>query len=105
MSYYKIPKYVFEKVSELNVIDVGFGAGPSCVAGKWQSYDPPVPFAEALNWLERYHHVLKRGHLRFENGSTLWIDSNGFKRYEDKSSAALPHPGILIHTKEDNPSG
>ncbi len=101
MSYNKLPQNVFEKIEDLNVIDVGFAAGPGCVAGKWQSFDPPVPFAEALIWLEPYRRVLKRGHFRFEDGSTLWIDSNGFSRYDEKSSADLPRPGIVLSA--DNP--
>lgn len=95
-----IPADILERVSKLRVIDAGFGAGPSCIAGMGHSFDPPVSFEEGMAWLEQYFNSLRRGHLRFVDGTTLWFDSTGFDRYDEEVSDELPRPGVVVPTTD-----
>ena len=95
-----IEKDLRTKLGDRRVVQVSFGAGPSCVAGKVERFDTPVTFGEALAWLDQYAHVLTRGHLSFEDGSGLWVERSGSCRYVEKSPPQ--EPGVVVtHPKED----
>ena len=91
----ELPEDVQEDIDGLMVLEAGFGAGPGCVAGKIEKYEPPVSIEEGLKWLSRYATVFKAAHLRLEDGSVLWLDRAGFLRYEEGERPA-PRPGVVV---------
>jgi len=86
---------VHELIGETPVLEAGFGAGPGCVGGKVEPFDPPASIEDGLLWLAQYASVFKAAHLRLENGSVLWFDRWGFKRRDDSDRPA-PRPGLEV---------
>jgi hypothetical protein len=97
-----IPDAILAEVSTLRVADVGFGAGPACCAGKFHTYEVPVPLDEALAWIERHRGGLSKAHARLEDGSILWFESSGFRRRETGRQRRDLSPGIItVHPAAD----
>jgi hypothetical protein len=93
-----IPAEVLEDIQERKVIEAGFGAGPSCVAGKVQVFPDPVELAEGVAWIEKYCHIMKAAHLLLDDRTVLWFHPTGFKRYEQTPVNKPPRPGVEITT-------
>ena len=97
----QIPDNLRASLERKLVTRASFAAGPSFVAGKVEAFETPVPFTDGMAWLERYAHVLRGGHLSFEDGSGLWVKPGGSCRYEE-SLHEPPLPGIILKDSEGN---
>lgn len=75
-----IPAEIRAQLGDRRATQVGFGAGPGCVAVKLQRLWPPVSIEDALAWLEGYRTTFRRGHVRLEDGARLFFDPTGFRR-------------------------
>jgi hypothetical protein len=91
-----IPGRVLELISARLVLEAGFAAGPSFVAGEVRRFDPPVPLEEALTWMERFAHVLRGGHILLDDHTGLWFERSGFHRYDPKPRTGGPRPGVIL---------
>jgi hypothetical protein len=96
-----VPPEILAAVTDKRVKEAVFGAGPSCMGKGSQTFDPPAPLAEGIAWLERYRHVLKVGHLAFDDGTALWFDRHYFLRYDGKPRMRIPQPGVTMRTAPD----
>src|SRR5688500_9670269 len=67
-----IPADVLDEISGRLATEVGFGAGPGCVAVNIQPLDPPVSLDAAMSWLEGYRSVFRRGHVELDDGTRLF---------------------------------
>ena len=67
---------------EITIVHTGFRAGPGFMAGKDESFDPPRPLKEALQWLEGFRQVYRAGQVQAANGTTLWFDCDGFTKMD-----------------------
>lgn len=90
-----IPTDVRRLIDEKPVLEAGFAAGPSFVAGRHESFAPPISLTEALRWLFRFRHMLRGAHVWFDDESGLWLDRHGFTRYDDQP-ASPPRPGVVV---------
>jgi hypothetical protein len=94
-----IPADVMQMIKDKKVIEAGFGAGPSCVAGKVQEYSEPVELAEGVSWIGNYCHVMKAAHLLLDDLTKLWFHCDGFTRYDQTPSGKPPRPGAEVITE------
>ncbi len=92
-----IPPEVKAAIEGKKVVDVGFGAGPGFVAGKAQEFDRPVPLEEGAEWLERYREAMRVGHIGLEDGTVIFFESRGFKRYDTERRKKMPRPGVVFN--------
>ena len=97
----QIPEDLKQLLSEKLVTRASFAAGPSFAAGKVEAFETPVAFADGMAWLERFAHVLRGGHLSFEDGCGLWVKPGGSCRFEE-SPHEPPQPGIILRDSEGN---
>ena len=81
-----IPSDVRNQIAGRLATEVGFGAGPGCVAVNIRTLDPPVSLEVALSWLEGYRSVFRRGHVELADGTRLFFDPNGFLRVAPKAA-------------------
>ena len=77
-------------------VEVGFGAGPGCMAGKVEAFDPPAPLPDAVAWVHARSHFYRRAHIRLSDRFVLWFGPRGFDRAERRSAA--PRPGLVVRT-------
>ena len=96
-----IPPDVLPLVADKRVKEAVFGAGPSCMGKGSQTFDPPASLAEAMAWLERYRHVMRRGLVAFEDGTVLWFEPRAFMRYDSEPGKRIPQPGVTVRTAPD----
>jgi len=78
-----IPAEVRAQVGGLKVVEVGFGAGPGCVAVNIKKQDPPIPFESAMAWLEGYRRTFRKGHVQLEGGPPLLFAPTPFLRVRE----------------------
>lgn len=90
-------------IKNLTAIEAGFGTGPSFVAGEVTRFDPPADLETALNWVERYRHVLRSAHVMLNDRTVLWFDRNGYTKYDNDPVIAPPRLGITVSCLQ--PSG
>jgi len=91
----EFPDEVLEHIDGLLVLEAGFGAGPGCVAGKIEKYEPPVSIEDGLGWLSSYATIFKPAHLRLEDGSVLWLWQSGCMRWAHGKQSP-PRPGVEV---------
>ena len=89
------PEDVLEDIDGQLVLEAGFGAGPGCVAGKIEKYEPPVSIEDGLGWLSSYATIFKAAHLRLEDGSLLWLWPSGCMRWAHGKQSP-PRPGLEV---------
>ena len=97
----QIPENLRTSLEQKLVIRASFAAGPSFVAGEVKAFEEPVSFSDGMAWLERFVHVLRGGHMSFEDGSGLWVKPGGSCRYEEYPHKP-PLPGIILKDSEGN---
>jgi len=78
-----IPAEVRDQFAGQAAVEVGFGAGPGCVAVNIKKLDPPTTFESAMAWLEGYRGTFRKGHVQLEGGATLYFDPTGFARVRE----------------------
>ena len=98
-----VPENLRELLNAKIVTRASFAAGPSFVAGHSETFDTPISYVEGMAWLERYARVFRKGHLSFEDGGGLWVESGGSCRYEENPHET-PLPGIILKDSEGNGS-
>jgi hypothetical protein len=81
-----IPVDVLSEIAQRLATEVGFGAGPGCIAVNLQTLDPPVSLDVAMSWLEDHRSVFRRGHAQLDDGTRLFFDPNGFLRVASKET-------------------
>ena len=89
----ELPDDLQEQINGLLILEAGFGAGPGCVGGKIEEFEPPVSIEKGLRWLSRYATIFKASHLPLEDGSVLWFNRWGFLR-RDEGGRPAPRPGV-----------
>jgi len=100
-----IPEELREKYRGGVVLEVGFGAGPSCVAGEIKVFREPTDFGTALAWLETRRGVFRRAHLLLADRTVLWFDPSAFRRHDNAVHRDPPRPGIGIETAKAPAAG
>ena len=90
-----IPPEIWREVGQRKVLEAGFGAGPSFIAGKTESFAEPVSIEDGLRWLSRYAGALRIAHLQLEDRSVLFFERLGFKRW-DQTRRAPPRAGVVV---------
>lgn len=99
-----IPDDTHDQVKQLRVRVASFGAGPSCLAGKYQTFEEPVNLADGLRWIAQYAGVLKAANLHFEDDSVLWFERHRCTRY-DRDKRSPRTPGVVVHHPADKDDG
>ena len=90
-----IPPEVWNEVGQQKVLEAGFGAGPSFIGGKTEIFAEPVSIEDGLCWLSRYAGALRIAHLQIEDGSILFFEPLGFKRW-DRTRLAPPRAVVVV---------
>lgn len=94
-----VPDWVVDKLNGIPVTESGWAAGPSYVVRKTMTYETPASTAEAMEWLERYRHIMRACHLRYKNGYVLWMYPNQFLRLDrDDTELCDSKPGVSVTT-------
>jgi hypothetical protein len=99
-----LPPELLDELHGHEVLEAGFGAGPGCVAGKIERFEPPVPLARGLAWIARWSGVLRKAHLQLDDGSVLWFEPGRFVRW-DRAPQRPPRPGLVVHHPPEDPAG
>ena len=77
-----IPEEIWDKVKDKKVTEAGFGAGPACMVGDKENFNPPANINKAFKWLEKYRSKFVKCHIEFKDKSRLWFDRTSFMKYE-----------------------
>lgn len=93
-----VPSDLRDQAAAAGCVEAGFGAGPGCIAGKVEAFDPPAPLSDAVAWVHARSHFYKRAHIRLADGFVLWFGPRGFDRAERRSAAPLP--GLVVRTTD-----
>ena len=92
-----VPVALRADLGHRGVADYGFGAGPSCMAGK--TWKGPRSLEDAVATLVTFRHSLRAAHIRFDDGTCLWFTHDGFLRVEVRG--APPEPGATVRHRND----
>ena len=92
-----LPSNLRDRAAATGCTEAGFGAGPGCMAGKVETFDPPAALPDAVAWVHARSHFYKRAHIRLTDGFVLWFGPWGFDRAEQRSEA--PRPGLVVRTR------
>jgi len=95
-----IPSDELGEMANLLVEQVGFRAGPSFIGGLNEDYKEPVSLRVALSWLTRYSRSLRRAHVRFTDGSVMWMEQGGFTRW-DREGKRPTAAGVVVQHDPD----
>jgi len=95
-----VPAELRDRASATGCVEAGFGAGPGCMAGKVEAFDPPAPLPDAVAWVHARSHFYKRAHIRLSDGFVLWFGPWGFDRAEQRSEA--PRPGLAVRARSSS---
>jgi hypothetical protein len=93
-----IPADLLAEVDGVSVCEYGFGAGPGCICGKVCKHTEGCSFDQAIIFLEKYRHVLRRAHIKFSSGLVFWFRRECFDRSEFKVSPERLRPGLTCVT-------
>ena len=94
-----VPKEILQEISNCKVLELGFGAGPSCCAGKVEICSPVQTLEQAERWLEHYRQTFRRAHVYLSDTSTLCFDSEGFLRRSTNFDVGKRRPGITMKSR------
>ncbi len=92
-----LPSDLRDQAVAARCVEAGFGAGPGCMAGKVEAFDPPATLPDAVAWVHARSHFYKRAHIWLSDGFVLWFGPWGFDRAEQRSAA--PRPGLVVRTR------
>lgn len=96
-----VPDWVVDLLHEVHVTECGWAAGPSYIIRKTMSYETPVSTSVAMEWLERYRHIMRACHLRYENSYVLWMYRHQFLRLDRNDSELKDsQAGVTVRTEE-----
>lgn len=89
-----LPEELKARLPALRARECGFGAGPGCCAGEVETFAPPVPIDVAIGWCARYVGVLRRAHVKLDDGGVLWFERDGLYRYD--AAGAVTELGLEV---------
>ena len=75
-----VPKAILASAYGRQVLEIGMGAGPGCIAQRTIKYEPPISVTEALQRLEAFRSVMKIGRILLDDRRTWFFDVNRFQR-------------------------
>ena len=78
-----IPAAVWARVRDREIVLAGFAAGPGLAGQKTERFDPPLPLAQGIAWLEQWRATYRRARLELVDGGRLVFSGPRFLRYEE----------------------
>ena len=69
-----VPAGVLASAEGQQVVEMGMGAGPGCIAQRTVKFDPKLSITEALVRLEEFRSVMKKGRILLDDGRTWFFD-------------------------------
>ncbi len=74
-----VPAAVLASAEGQQVVEMGMGAGPGCIAQRTVKFDPTLSIPEALHRLEELRSVMKKGRILLDDGRTWFFVDYEFR--------------------------